>query len=354
MDKKLIYKSLLGILVLVLVFYFTNPIYVREGWRKDFLKLDAQKMMDPLNENMDSSDVFYFAESSNFSFHEKDTIKKTISEFVNDCYPGIKITKIEKGGMHAGVYRALISNIRENAKVKVVIVTMNLRSFGSDWRNAVGENVNQELQIAYAHYPELLRKMRLVFKAYNYKEEWERREVFMSDISTTTLKSPSPLPSGVTTTNEWDIYVSQNFFKDTNSVRDMSKINLACHNVKNFGFNIDTLTNDRIKDFDKIVLLCNKKKIKLFFNLLAENVEYADSLVGKPLADIMKENRDILVKYYAHKGITVIDNLELVKGEDYIDQDWTTEHYNQRGRMTIAKNVAKVLQNVFPSENECK
>ncbi len=349
---KLLYKSLLGILVTVIVFYLSNTLYSNRGWRHDLEKVDGQKMLDPLIENMDSSDVFYFAESSNFSYHKTDTSEKTISEFINDCYPEIKITKIEKGGMHAGVYRALISTIKETARVKTVIVTMNLRSFGSNWINAIGENVNQELQIAYTDCPPLFKKMRLVFKAYDYKEEWERQEDFKNDIRAKKLKSTYPLPAN--TAGGWDAYIYKNCYRDSKGVRDMPKIDLACHNIKAFAFNIDTLTNPRIKDFDKIVKLCKEKKINLIFNLLPENVEYADSLVGKGLSGMMKENRAILVRYYSSKGITVVDNLEAVKGEDYIDQDWTTEHYKQRGRIIIAKNVAKALKNIFPNYvNKC-
>jgi hypothetical protein len=59
-------------------------------------------------------------------------------------------------------------------------------------------------------------------------------------------------------------------------------------------------------------------------------------------------NRDILVNYYTRKGAKVVDNLELVKGKDFLDQNWTTEHYNQTGRITIAKQVVEKLRLQFP------
>ncbi|UPT67594.1 MAG: hypothetical protein M0D57_02665 [Sphingobacteriales bacterium JAD_PAG50586_3] len=82
-----------------------------------------------------------------------------------------------------------------------------------------------------------------------------------------------------------------------------------------------------------------KKNINVVFNLLAENTQYADSLVGPVLVNLMRENRDLLIKRYTAQGAIVVDNLELVNGHDYIDQNWTTEHYNQTGRWIIARNV---------------
>jgi hypothetical protein len=83
---------------------------------------------------------------------------------------------------------------------------------------------------------------------------------------------------------------------------------------------------------------------------MAENVQYADSLVGKDLVFLMKQNRDLLMKRYNHDGVTVVDNLELICGYDYIDQNWTTEHYNQRGRMKIAQHLARALKPFYNEE----
>jgi hypothetical protein len=119
---------------------------------------------------------------------------------------------------------------------------------------------------------------------------------------------------------------------------------LADHYIKSYAFQIDADKNPRIADFDKIVKVAKKKDLNLVFNLLAENTEYADSLVGKNLLWLMKSNRDLLVERYSKQGVIVVDNLEIVPGWDYTDQHWTTEHYGQYGRQLIAKNVADSLK----------
>ena len=338
---------------MLILFYPANLIYVQSNWNGDLQKIDAYTMLTRLNSEMDSADVFYFAESSNFSFSPEDTTQKYISVLINDCFPELKIIELDKGGMHAGVFRALISNIKDNAKTKTVVVTMNLRSFGSNWINSNAENVCQELQIAYSGAPELYRKMRLVFKAYDYEEEWKRKEKFIDNISH--IKLRGPLPLSYPTAMAWGNSIADNKFRDSNGVPDAAKVELACHFVKNYAFNIDTLNNPRIKDFNQIVELCREKNIKVYFNLLAEDTENADSLVGKELVMIMRKNRDLLVHYYSRQGVQVIDNLELVRHVDYRDKDWPTEHYNQRGRTAIARHVAQYLKESFPgSKNLCE
>jgi hypothetical protein len=82
----------------------------------------------------------------------------------------------------------------------------------------------------------------------------------------------------------------------------------------------------------------------LYLNLLAENTEYARDLVGPVLVQIMRYNRDFLLnRYGSKKGVTIVDNLELLNGLDFSDQNWTTEHYGYEGRLKIAKNLAKAM-----------
>jgi hypothetical protein len=123
---------------------------------------------------------------------------------------------------------------------------------------------------------------------------------------------------------------------------------LACNYIKTYGFQIDEATNQRISDFDKIVALAKERNWKLVFNLMSENVERAQELVGDDLVYLMKQNRDLLVNRYHKNGVIVVDNLEYVPDEEYIDRNWTTEHYAENGRRIIAKNVAVSMKSSMP------
>jgi hypothetical protein len=142
------------------------------------------------------------------------------------------------------------------------------------------------------------------------------------------------------TTSEWDAWRCMAGI-DTlpDGTWDHARIGFACNFIKIMGFSIDTLTNPRIKDFDEIVEVAKEKNLHLVFNLLPENVQYADSIVGAQLAALIRQNRDLLVKRYNKNGVIVVDNLEKVPGKNFIEQDQVTEHYNQLGRWIIATNV---------------
>ena len=62
----------------------------------------------------------------------------------------------------------------------------------------------------------------------------------------------------------------------------------------------------------------------------------------------MQENRKLLINYFTRKGVTVVDNMDDIENDLFVDQDWTTEHYAEKGRKTIAGNVADSLQKYYP------
>jgi hypothetical protein len=59
---------------------------------------------------------------------------------------------------------------------------------------------------------------------------------------------------------------------------------------------------------------------------------------------MMNQNVEKLTNYFEAQGVIVVNNLNSVDDEQFIDQDWTTEHYAEKGRKTVAKNVAEGLK----------
>ena len=82
----------------------------------------------------------------------------------------------------------------------------------------------------------------------------------------------------------------------------------------------------------------------MVFNLLGENTEEAEKLVGKELIYLMEKNRSLLVNYYAMKGVVVVDNFYQVPDSCFVDRNWPTEHYNYQGKRIVAKNIKKAIE----------
>lgn len=317
--------------------YLFNWVYTKYLWESDLKKYDAHVLLE-LFERQDTADVLYFGESSNFSINPNDTQRLSISALINE-QTKLKVAALNKGAYHAGIYLPLLEQMDES-KVKTVIVTLNLRTLNQATIHAPIETSLQKQARLFKPNPPLLNRVLLTLNAYDDRTTSERDKEMWEEWTFDTLKSTEvefPFP----TIKSW---CEQPKFVDSAGVEDMEKRTLADHYIKAYAFQIDTVSNIRIHQLDEIVELCRQKEVRLIFNLLAENTEYADSLVGENLVWIMKSNRDLLVQRYTSKGVTVVDNLEAVSGRHYTDQHWTTEHYDEVGRQIIADRVAAVLR----------
>ena len=325
--------------MLILIFITSNEIY-----RLTFWKIDREKfadLIDSLNKVVYNSDVIYFAESSNFSTLPSEKNQKRISDLLHDFLPKLRIKAVNKGALHARMFLSLCKNIPEDSPVKTVVVTMNLRSFNANWINSKLESQLMQQNVMLQPFPPLLNRFLLAFKAYDNKREEQRNAIIFDSWKKQTLVFP--YPTKFSNTYEWDTTLANGSHLLPDGRWDMPKIELATSFVKTYGFQIDTLKNPRIRDFDNIVKYTKARGWNLIFNLLAENIVKAKELVGDDLLYLMRYNRDLLLSRYEKMDVTVVDNLEVLASDDFIDQNWTTEHYTARGRTQIAYNMALAI-----------
>ncbi|MFW5803873.1 MAG: hypothetical protein ACOCWG_01425 [bacterium] len=336
-------KILIRILIITSMMIFFNFIY-----EKYFQENDIQEHSSIINlvrQVQDSSKIIYLGESSNFTSHPGDTNKQSISQMIADYFPGISLGTINKGALHSQNYLVLLENLPVNSPVKTIIVTMNLRSFGADWIYSDLETYLQKSMVLLKYNPPLFARFILSFKAYEIKTNKERDKQKRHKWDVEELIFPYPFP--YKNVNKWDKGMFDKGIQKEDGSKDWEQTALACHYIKSYAFQIDTNSNPRIKDFDNIMKLAKKRGWNVIFNLMAENMEKARELIGNDLLYLMNSNRDILVDRYTKMGAIVVDNLYDVPNEEFIDQDWTTEHYAQHGRKIIAKNVADSLKKIM-------
>ena len=329
--------------VLFLILTGLNFIYTISFYKTD-LKEKSPELIQ-IRETEGKTDVYYFGESSNVSYKKGDSIIESISEITSLFFPTLKFTNVNKYATHAGVYKQWIKQFKKLPKA--VIVTLNLRSFDAAWIHSKLETQLSESLVFSYPYPNLVNRFLLALGNFDNQSDKQREEATLRDWKTIQLQFPFPFK--YKTTSEWDAGMAAGSYLKPDGSWDTEKIVLACHYVKGYAFNMSE-TNPRIEDFDQIVQWCTEKKVRLYLNLMAENINYADSLVGKELVFLMKQNRDYLVKRYTKGNCVVVDNLELVNGNEFIDQNWTTEHYDYKGRMKIAKNLATQLKKQFEKD----
>lgn len=330
MLKKILIKAFFLLVLLVII----NFIYTK--W---FYESDIQEHSEVINlvRNIpNDADIIYIGESSNTTFRENDVDKRTISEFIGDHFPTLNTYHITKPGSHAGIYKVLLNQIPKENQAQTVIITLNLRSFNAQWIYSDLETPLQKSMVLLKDYPPLFNRFLLSFKAYDIKSDEERRQQFNKKW----LKDEFHMPNDFQFKNvtQWDYWMAHS------GKYEQEKVELACHYIKAYGFQIDLENNPRIQDFNDIIELAKERNWNVVFNLLAENTQKAEDLVGEDLTYMMTENVGKLTLYFEKKGVLVVNNLNSVDNEQFIDQDWTTEHYAEKGRQTIAGNVASELK----------
>lgn len=285
------------------------------------------------------NDVLYMGESSNIWTAEDDADKRNISDMVNDSLQGFRLSGLQSAAYHAGMFLPIVDRIDTQSRVKHLVLTVNLRAFGKPWIYSGQEARLQRIKCFYGPYHPLINRLQAVFGAYPQPTEAEQEKRMLQAFAEDTLKPPFALP--YKTVKDWCAIEK---FPLPGGGEDFPKRELADHYIKAYAFQIDTASNPRIHDLDRIAEICRNKGIKLYYHLLAENMEWADSLVGPGLCGLMRANRDLIRARYSRKGVVVIDNLERVPGRLFGELGWTTEHYRAEGRMILARQVRDSLQ----------
>lgn len=342
---KIIQKIALRAVALIGLLILFNYIYSAFLFEDDIQKHSS--IINLVRDLPGDTDILYIGESSNFTYSEQDKDKRSISAFISDHYPTLIVSDLTKEAAHAGIYKTLLKEIPKSSSIKTIVVTLNLRSFSAGWIYSNLETSLQKSMVLLQDNPPLYNRILLSFKGYDVKSEKERNHQMKAKWKCDHLIFPTPFPHE--NVREWDDWMAETGMKDSHGIYDSIQTDLACHFIKTYAFQIDTLSHPRISDFDEIIALAKKRRWNLVFNLLAENTEKAEELVGEELVFLMNQNRTLLMDYFSNKGVTVVDNLNSVKDEFFIDRTWTTEHYAEEGRRRIAKNVAQSLLKFYPN-----
>ncbi len=324
-----------------------NWVYSKWFFEKDLLE-HSDIIELPRQVVADSCQVVYLGESSNNTYGYAESDHRKISAMVSAYFPKVRVGDMTKSASHAQTYYTMLKQVPKDAPVETVIVTMNLRSFDAGWIYSRLETALRKQIVLLQDYPPLMNRFLLAFKAYPIRSEEEWDAIARKHWKKDPLDFPYDFEWN--NTHQWDSAMAWGGWHGFDGQRDQQLTELACHYIKSYAFQIRD-DNPRIKDFDAIVDLCRERGWHLVFNLMSENVDKANELVGKDLLFLMKQNRDYLMQRYdTQEDVTVVNNLDLVRDVNFIDQDWTTEHYYGEGRRIIAHQVAQALRQYYPNE----
>jgi len=331
--------TIIRLALITVLFFVLNEIYLFTFWKSDVHK-HADTLENLWNIPTDS-DAIYFGESSNFHETANDLKKHRISEILDTLIEKDKISTLDNAGLHAGTYLAMLQNLPSNMKLKYIIVTMNMRSFGQVWINSDFETNLSKLERLVALRPKLWNRFMISLNEYDLKSSEERKQNLLKAFREDKIHVKG-LPFN--TIDEWDFAIANAQWQGVRQFKNEFETLLATQYVKNFAFEINPKTNPRIANFDAIVEWANSRNCEVFFNILGENMEEGAELVGPTITSMLKKNRDLVVSRYSRKGAIMVDNLSQIPDRCFADRNWPTEHYELEGKKIVAKNLANAIQ----------
>ncbi|MFM1931093.1 MAG: hypothetical protein RL226_396 [Bacteroidota bacterium] len=332
-------QLLTNISVLLGVILLGNFIYKRYFFEQDLRKYSP--LIEQINAIAPTTDVVYLGESSNTTFRDDDVDKRSIAQFMGDQLPNLTVAQITQPAGHVGTYKALLSFLlaRNTWKPRAVVITLNLRSFSPEWRCSNLENALQESLIMLRNNPPLINRMMLSFSYYSKHSEKENERCKESLWKEKLAFLDPELPYN--NAAQWVKAIEKN---DTLSWEVKE---LTAHYIRAYAFEIDTANNERIAAMEEIIAMLIERGINPVFHIVAENVDRLHELAGEPIANNTLRNADLLSRWLTDRNVSVVNNIALVRDEDFTDRHWTTEHYSEQGRHVLAQQLAMQLSSLL-------
>lgn len=292
----------------------------------------------PVNEH---AQIIYLGESSNKTYRNGENDTAHISEMIAEQMPEYRFGHITKDAAHTAVYYDILRNIPRNSDVHTVILTVNMRSFSSEWIYSNLENSFRKQQVFMRRGPALWRRLQLDLKLNSSWTDEEREQLLVEGFKNQKFDCGPGFPYH--NAYDWDHDLAWGLWHPNGRELSQDSVPMACHYIKIFAYTLDE-NNVRIKDLDKIVKLCNERNWRLVLNILPDNTDQISAMVGDELITLMKKQNAYIVDRYTANGVLVVNNWNLARDEDFIDRDFPTEHYGARGRHAIATHIVQEMR----------
>lgn len=331
--KRLLVKALMAVgLLLLLDVIYRCTVYPTDMEENCTL---MQRSLQPVSEG---DDIVYLGESSNHAVADDEEDKRFISDMLQDMLPEHRVGNLDKDACHAGVYYDILRNIPKKSPVTTAVVTVNMRSFSTEWIYSTLETALSKERVMMKKAPALYKRLLLALKAYPHWDEETRTELVLKGLAEQSFVPPANLP--YTTASQWDHAVADKYWAMGASE---DTIGLATHYVKDFACTVDE-NNPRVRDFDRIVSLCRSRGWRLVLHILPDNEDQMNALVGPELVELLRRNGTYIEERYKGMGVSVVNNQGVVRDADFRDRDFPTEHYRSAGRMAIATAIAEAIR----------
>ena len=356
----------------VILFIGFNFIYQKEFYASDVQKYSRVK--NRIDSAFKNGEIIYLGESSNTSYNPwTDTLKQSISDFLQLYIPSQKVEAVTHESYHPGLFRQML-NLQPNNRLPwefmamnhdhTIVLGVNIRTCGPTAVFSGNEASNQQEALFYSKRPSLLTRLFLSLKYYDHRDALEMERLKFQWWRLVDISGDGNVGDTFHISNKYKTVKTwiDDLASDQRPELPVQVKNMADAYVKEFAFLLDD-NNVRVQDLKEIVEICNKLSVKLIFHILPPNKQHAEGLFGNQLKQYLDYNYSFLKKRFAEWGVTVVDNYNLPEANEkvsrFTDQWYPTEHYDAAIRKAIAKSLVNVIEGqnsrtikeVFPTRN---
>ena len=370
---KTIIKNVVSRLIVVLVILIGfNVLYKKEFYDADVQKYSRVK--NRIDSAFKNGEIIYLGESSNTSYNPwTDTLKQSISDFLQLYIPSQKVEAVTHESYHPGLFRQMLNLQPNNHRPwefmainndQTIILGVNIRTCGPTAVFSGNEASNQQEALFYSKRPSLLTRLFLSLKYYDHRDALEMERLKFQWWRLVDISGDGNVGDTFHISNKYKTVKTwiDDLASDQRPELPVQVKNMADAYVKEFAFLLDD-NNVRVQDLKEIVEICNKLSLNLIFHILPPNKQHAEGLFGNQLKQYLDYNYSFLKKRFAEWGVTVVDNYNLPEANEkvsrFTDQWYPTEHYDAAIRKAIAKSLVNVIEGqnsrtikeVFPTRN---
>lgn len=322
-----------------------NEIYVHTNWTNDVSK--HADLLDSLARYQDSTEVLLLSSSSNYFYWGKDTSYKAISDYLQLYYPEIEVNAINKGYLHAGMFRSIVQNIPPNAPLQTLVLEVNLRSFGAFWLQSKVETsyAVQDLMMN-PQYPKLLRRFLFALSAYDKKSESERKLLVDQIWRTSPFTIPYSFPFN--TVHEWEQEVVHRQFPTKSDGSKNWYLTDKCSGlIKAYAFDPYPQAKVRFEAFDDIVTIASSRGWNVVMVIMPANVDRIHDLLGPEIPRLLLAAQRQIKERYEQPNVRIIEALTAFPSDQFYEE-YPTEHYLSSGKAWLAKQIATEISQFDP------
>jgi hypothetical protein len=308
--KWAVFFAIVFVLQVAISHYFTKP------W--------GTKLLDESLNNGDQ--ILYFGDSVIGSAAASDKDKSSITDMLARLKPGISIADLSRSANHVGLFEAMIEHIaRSRKRPEAVIIPINIRNF-SPWYDRRPE-FQFEKEIFYLTAPSPL-------VAYFYKPLAVFRAINVNAVPFAEYYQ-TPVYRGAKKIGTIGDFIHTTYAVETQE-------NIASGFIFAYMFEIDP-HHRQLESIRNMADLADRAGIKTYYYITPIDHVRGEKIHGEEFRKQAEKNTELVCAILEEKNHSCHNFAFSLNPDHFSSPILPSEHLNEKGRMFIAKEVAKML-----------